>query len=318
MRIDLRIKEPLKDGSSQIGHTVLARVVKNKVAPPFRHARFEIIFGHGISREGEILDFGEKLGILNRKGSWYQWDGQVLGQGRETARSFLKDHQDTAREIEGLIQSKNAPALRAEEETAGGLRMLKRRCAPSPAVDALVVNTRLGEQVFTLQGADTVYRMAIESISEGAITMSTEGTILYSNRCFARMLGIDLNRVIGAPIFDFATQESRGLLTALLRRESGRGEVSLLSGEVAQVPAYIATRRLELDDLVSVCAVVTDLTEQKRSEGVIRTGELIQSVLEQSPNPVIVCDASGTICSSYRAHSQTGWSFRGSKQTSAS
>jgi recombination protein RecA len=116
VRIDLRIKEPIKDGNSRVGHLVLAKVVKNKVAPPFRQAWFEVIFGHGISREGEILNLGEELGILSRKGSWYQWDAQILGQGREAARNFLREHQEAAREIENLIKAKSStPAFRLEE-----------------------------------------------------------------------------------------------------------------------------------------------------------------------------------------------------------
>jgi recombination protein RecA len=116
VRIDLRIKDIIKDGNTRTGHFVLAKVVKNKVAPPFRQARFEVLFGHGISREGEILDLGEELGILSRRGSWYQQDDQVLGQGREAARRYLKEHQDTAQEIEREIRSKSlTPMVRVEE-----------------------------------------------------------------------------------------------------------------------------------------------------------------------------------------------------------
>jgi recombination protein RecA len=116
VRIDLRIKGAVKDAESVVGHLISARVVKNKVAPPFRQARFDIMFGRGISREGEILDLGETLGILKKKGAWYYWDGEVLGQGRETAREFLRDQQDVARQIEGLIRSKSvAPTFRIEE-----------------------------------------------------------------------------------------------------------------------------------------------------------------------------------------------------------
>jgi len=115
VRIDLRIKESIKDGNSRIGHFVLARVVKNKVAPPFRQAMFEVMFGHGINREGEILDLGEQLGIVSRKGSWYQWDGQALGQGREAVRRFLTEHHDAARQIEELILGKAGANFRIEE-----------------------------------------------------------------------------------------------------------------------------------------------------------------------------------------------------------
>ena len=121
VRIDLRIKGTVKDAESVVGHLVSAKVVKNKVAPPYRQARFDVMFGQGISREGEILDLGEGLGILSKSGSWYQWDGQALGQGREAARRFLRERQDVARQIEELIRSKaTAPAFRIEETAEYG------------------------------------------------------------------------------------------------------------------------------------------------------------------------------------------------------
>ena len=116
IRIDLRIREVVEVGKTRIGHFVLARVVKNKVAPPFRQARFEVLFGHGISREGELLDLGEEMGVLSRRGSWYQHGDQVLGQGREAARRYLMEHRDTAQEIECKIRLKSlAPAVVVEE-----------------------------------------------------------------------------------------------------------------------------------------------------------------------------------------------------------
>lgn len=117
VRIDLRLKGALKEGNSYLGRTVSARVVKNKVAPPFRQAMFDIMFGHGINREGELLDLGEELGILAKKGAWYQWDGQTLGQGREAARNFLTEHHDAARQIQELIMSKAGASFRIEETT---------------------------------------------------------------------------------------------------------------------------------------------------------------------------------------------------------
>jgi len=168
------------------------------------------------------------------------------------------------------------------------------RAITSGEVDALVVNTKLGERVFTLQGADTVYRIAIENIYEGAITLSPEGTILYANRYFAQMMHIDLNKVMGASIFEFVSLESRDTFTGLLRLD-GRAEISLRSADGSEISTYVATRRLLLDDLVSVCAIVTDLTLQKRSEEIMATSNLIRSILGQSPNAVIVCDESGTV-----------------------
>jgi PAS domain S-box-containing protein len=168
------------------------------------------------------------------------------------------------------------------------------RAITSGEVDALVVNTRSGEQVFTLQGADSVYRVAIENINEGAVTLSPEGVILYSNQYFARMMRADLSKIMGASIFDFLAPENHELLNRLLKQDSGRGEVPFRAADGVPVPTYVATRRLRLDNL-SICCVITDLTEQKRNEEFIRTGNLIQSLLKQSPNAVMVCDAPGTI-----------------------
>jgi len=151
------------------------------------------------------------------------------------------------------------------------------RAIRSGEVDALVVNTKLGEQVFTPQGADTVYRVAIENINEGAITLSPEGTIPYSNRYFAQMIHADLNKVIGASIFDFIGEENRDPFTALLAQDNGRVEISLRAADGSQVPVYVAVRKLQLD-IPTICAVVTDLTEQKRSQETIsvlkQTGEV--------------------------------------------
>jgi len=131
VRIDLRMKDSVNEGNCRIGNVVCAKVVKNKVAAPFRQARFDVMFSQGISREGEILDLGEGLGILSKKGAWYQWDGQPLGQGREAARRFLKEHQDIARQIESLIRSKAAaPAFRMEETAEYGTQKPDNQLGP--------------------------------------------------------------------------------------------------------------------------------------------------------------------------------------------
>lgn len=142
----------------------------------------------------------------------------------------------------GDLLSENAELRRRLEDAEKTLLAIT-----SGEVDALVVNTRLGERVFTLEGADTVYRIAIETINEGVITLSTEGTILYSNHFFARMMKIDLNRIIGTSIFDFAKQKSHDSLATLLGQDSGRAEISLQISEGIEIPAYIATRRIQLD-----------------------------------------------------------------------
>lgn len=112
VRIDVRKIETLKKGNEDIGARVRARVVKNKVAPPFRTAEFDILFGEGISREGSILDLAVQHGIVEKSGSWYSYGDIKLGQGREQARQFLKENPELAEEIEvktreaaGLVQA---------------------------------------------------------------------------------------------------------------------------------------------------------------------------------------------------------------------
>jgi recombination protein RecA len=105
VRIDLRVLESIKDGERQVGSSIIARVVKNKVAPPFRSGKFDIIFGQGISREGEVVDLGVELGVIKKNGFWYQWNGRSLGQGREATRRFLKEQPEIGAEIEKLIRA---------------------------------------------------------------------------------------------------------------------------------------------------------------------------------------------------------------------
>jgi len=106
VRLDIRRTEQIKEGETTIGSRVRVKVVKNKTAPPFRTAEFDIIYGEGISREGDLLDLGTKLGIVAKAGSWYQLANQKLGQGREAAKTFLKEHPKNAKEIEDLIKKK--------------------------------------------------------------------------------------------------------------------------------------------------------------------------------------------------------------------
>jgi recombination protein RecA len=99
VRLDVRRIESLKDGTDFVGNRVRVKVVKNKVAAPFKQAEFDILFGEGISKEGTILDVGVDQGIVKKAGAWYTYDGEQLGQGRENARKFLKEHEDVASAI---------------------------------------------------------------------------------------------------------------------------------------------------------------------------------------------------------------------------
>ncbi|MEG0039825.1 MULTISPECIES: recombinase RecA [Bacteroides] len=103
VRIDIRGSQQLKDGEEVIGKQTKVKVVKNKVAPPFRRAEFDIMFGQGISRAGEIIDLGADMGIVKKSGSWYSYNETKLGQGRDAAKQCVADNPELAEELEGLI-----------------------------------------------------------------------------------------------------------------------------------------------------------------------------------------------------------------------
>ena len=103
VRLDIRRSTQLKDGEEVIGNQTKVKVVKNKVAPPFRKAEFDIMFGEGISRAGEIIDLGADLGIIKKSGSWYSYNETKLGQGRDASKQVIQDNPELAEELEGLI-----------------------------------------------------------------------------------------------------------------------------------------------------------------------------------------------------------------------
>ena len=117
VRIDLRRIDSIKHGDELIGNRVRARVVKNKVAPPFRSAEFDIIFSHGISREGDLIDLGVELGIIKKAGSFFSIGDTRLGQGRENAKEFLREHPDISADIEREIRSAAFAPPNAPEES---------------------------------------------------------------------------------------------------------------------------------------------------------------------------------------------------------
>jgi recombination protein RecA len=120
VRLDVRRIESLKDGTDAVGNRVRVKVVKNKVAPPFKQAEFDIMYGEGISREGSLLDVGVEESIIRKAGAWYTYEDEQLGQGRENARTFLKEHADVAAEIEKRVKEKlGLSPLAAEAASAG-------------------------------------------------------------------------------------------------------------------------------------------------------------------------------------------------------
>ncbi|MBS1578429.1 MAG: recombinase RecA [Bacteroidetes bacterium] len=108
VRLDIRRMAQIKDGDEAIGNRVKVKVVKNKVAPPFRQAEFDIVFGEGISKVGEIIDMGVELGIVQKSGSWFSYDSNKLGQGRDAVKQLLTDNPGLANEIENKIRAKVA------------------------------------------------------------------------------------------------------------------------------------------------------------------------------------------------------------------
>jgi recombination protein RecA len=106
VRMDIRRIETLKDGTDAVGNRTRVKVVKNKMAPPFKQAEFDILYGVGISREGSLIDFGVEHSIVKKSGSWYTYDGDQLGQGKENARTFLLNNPDIALAIESQIKQK--------------------------------------------------------------------------------------------------------------------------------------------------------------------------------------------------------------------
>jgi recombination protein RecA len=106
VRLDIRRIETLKDGTDAVGNRTRVKVVKNKVAPPFKQAEFDIVYGEGISREGSLIDVGVEQGLIKKSGAWYTYESDQLGQGKENVRSFLRDNPDLADEIEKKIKEK--------------------------------------------------------------------------------------------------------------------------------------------------------------------------------------------------------------------
>jgi recombination protein RecA len=104
VRLDIRRIESIKQGTDIIGNRTKAKVVKNKVAPPFKEAEFDIIYGKGISREGSILDIAVNLDIVNKSGAWFSYNSQRIGQGRENVKQFLRDNPDITNEIEAKVR----------------------------------------------------------------------------------------------------------------------------------------------------------------------------------------------------------------------
>ncbi|WP_084040510.1 recombinase RecA [Demequina sp. NBRC 110053] len=138
VRLDVRRIETLKEGTEPVGNRTRVKVVKNKMAPPFKQAEFDILYGQGISKEGGIIDLGVEHGFVKKSGAWYTYEGDQLGQGKENARNFLKDNPELAVEIEKKIKTKlgigvapgeadQSPALAPEDDVQAQAKVAKER-----------------------------------------------------------------------------------------------------------------------------------------------------------------------------------------------
>ncbi|MDP7667720.1 MAG: DNA recombination/repair protein RecA, partial [Rhodospirillales bacterium] len=123
VRLDIRRIGAIKNGDEVVGNQTRVKVVKNKVAPPFKIVEFDIMYGEGISKAGELIDLGVKAGVVEKSGSWFSYDSERIGQGRENAKQYLKEHTDVADRIELAIRTNaglvsEAMMVRADDETA--------------------------------------------------------------------------------------------------------------------------------------------------------------------------------------------------------
>jgi diguanylate cyclase (GGDEF)-like protein/PAS domain S-box-containing protein len=169
----------------------------------------------------------------------------------------------------------------------------------SGEADALFVSGEGGAQIYALKGADQSYRTLIENMSEGALTLTTEGLILYANRRFAEMLGAPLEKVIGSDIQAWLAPESRVDFQTLLKKNAlnnRREELTLAAADGTRVPVNLSVSNQVSGELPgSVCMVATDLTQQKRDEAVLAADKLARAILEQAADVIVICDADGRI-----------------------
>jgi PAS domain S-box-containing protein len=169
-------------------------------------------------------------------------------------------------------------------------------------VDAVVASGPDGDRVYTLRGADEAYRVMVQGMAEGALTLTTEGLILFSNEQFATMVARPLEQVIGAPVQDFVAPEDADVVSALLAgRTARKAEVHLRTAGAALVPAYLSVENLVLDEAECLCVIVTNLSEQKRNQEIVAAEKLARSILEQAAEAILVVDPDGRITRASRA-----------------
>jgi PAS domain S-box-containing protein len=175
----------------------------------------------------------------------------------------------------------------------------------SGAVDALVVEGPNGPRVYTLKGADEPYRILVERMQEGAVTLSEDGTILFANGSFAAMVGAPLEQVIGGPLARFLPERERPRFAAALdqvRVASVRREFALRRTDGGEVPSLLSLGLLPAgDDARAIAMIASDLSEQKQKEEIVAAERFLRSILEQAAEPIIICDPAGRVTHGSRA-----------------
>ncbi|HZU43043.1 MAG TPA: ATP-binding protein [Terriglobales bacterium] len=181
--------------------------------------------------------------------------------------------------------------LKAAEDTLDAIR--------SGRIDALVVSGDEGDRVLTLSGTGNAYRVFVEAMEEGAATIAQDGTILYSNHCFARIVGDSPEGVVGRSILNFVTKEDQptfeGLFRESLKDGSAKAELCIRRESGEDIPVLVSLKSLEKFGARALCMVVTDLTEQKRNEKLLAAGKLARHIVEQATEIIVVCDRQGRI-----------------------
>ncbi len=205
------------------------------------------------------------------------------GGGGHAGTSEIMMEKKTKTELVKEIHELRA-RLHEAEETLHAIR--------SGEVDAIVVHGRHGERVYSLEGSEHPYRVIVESMNEGAVTLTVDGTILYSNMRFAEMLKMPLKKIISAPFYDFVSKADREFFSELLKKgvmEGVKGRISLVTNEDTLLPVYISLHSLSIDDKSCLSLVITDLTEMLEAETFSNT------VLDQAAEAIIVCNSQGLI-----------------------
>jgi PAS domain S-box-containing protein len=180
--------------------------------------------------------------------------------------------------------------LRELEDTLSAIR--------NGEVDAVVVAGPKGDQVYSLKGADRTYRLLIEELHEGALTLDQQGTVLFANRFLIALLGVAQESLTGGRFADFVAGSDRQAFASLLdraRSQSAAAEIALIRGDGAVVPAYAAATQTLIEGRLTFCLAITDLTEQKAHQTILAAEQLARSIIDQSTEGIIVCDGESRI-----------------------